>query len=127
MVAIKTIDNSDKFKKQLTTNINSALSQLGKEWEAVAREEIERQPRMGPMAGAAMGAVDTGLMRESNTHMVDFEKQEVIVGNPLNYALYTTFGTWKMEARPWMQNSVLNHGDRYMGVVVDALREGFKN
>jgi len=121
---IKVIDNSAKFKKQLATNINSALSRLGSEWESVVREEIERQPRMGPMAGAAMGAVDSGFMRDSNTHRVDFEKRELIVGNPLNYALYTTFGTWKMEARPWMQNSVLNHGDRYMGVVVDALRKG---
>ena len=127
MAAVKMIDKSGKFKKQMVININAALSRLGREWESVAREEIERQPRMGPMAGAAMGAVDTGLMRDSNTHRVDFEKQELVVGNPLNYALYTTFGTWKMEARPWMQNSVLNHGERYMGVVVDALRKGIKN
>jgi len=124
MVAVKVIDNSAKFKALMATNINLALSQLGREWESVAREEIERQPRMGPMAGAAMGAVDTGLMRDSNAHKVNLEKQELIVGNSLDYALYTTLGTWKMEARPWMQNSVLNHGDRYRDVVVNALRKG---
>lgn len=125
MVSVSIVDKSTKFRSKMIANIGAALSELGSEWETVAREEIERQPRMGPMAGTAMGAVDTGLMRDSNTHRVNFETFELSVGNPLNYALYTTFGTWKMEARPWMQNSVLDHRDRYRDVVVNALRRGF--
>ena len=123
---IKFIDNSAKVKKQLSKNIGRALSNLGHEWERVAAEEIEAQPRMGPMAGSAVGAVDTGLMRDSNSHIVDFGSGELIIGNPLNYALYTTYGTWKMPARPWFQNSVLEHSERYREVVAEALREGFE-
>ena len=124
-VVVKIIDNSAKVKKQLRKNIGRALSDLGNEWEIVAAEEIMAQPRMGSMAGSALGAVDTGLMRDSNTHVVDLESGELIIGNPLNYALYTTYGTWKMPARPWFQNSVLEHSERYKKVVEEALKEGF--
>jgi len=122
MARVRVIDNTARFLARLDVGINRALNGLGREWEQIVREEIEAQPRMGPMAGSATGAVDTGLMRDSNAFVVDRQNKELTVGNPLNYALYTTFGTWKMEARPWMQNSVLNHRERYRDVVVEEIR-----
>jgi len=126
MARVRVIDNTRHFIARLDRGINQALHGLGREWEQAAREEIEAQPRMGPMAGSAMGAVDTGLMRDSNAYVVDRQTRQLSVGNPLNYALYTTLGTWKMEQRPWMQNSVLNHRERYRDVVVAAIRDEFK-
>jgi len=126
MARVRVINSMARFLARLDRGIDQALNELGREWEQVAREEIEAQPRMGPMAGSAMGAIDTGLMLESNGFAVDRRSKQLTVGNPLNYALYTTFGTWKMEARPWMQNSVLNHRERYRDVVADAIRDEFK-
>jgi len=53
-------------------------------------------------------------------------RKEVVVGNPLNYALYVTYGTWKMPRRPWFQNSIEKYVEDYRAVVNDALGVGFK-
>lgn len=125
MGLLEIADNSARVRAMMESNIGRALADWGRDWELVAAIEIETQPRFGSLAGSSIGAVDTGLMRDSNSHRLDQDRRELVVGNPLNYALYTTFGTWKMAARPWMQNSVLGHSERYRAVVARALSDGF--
>ena len=119
----KFVDYSPAVKRQMEKSIGKALASIGLKWEEIATMEINAQPRFGGSPG--MGAVDTGLMRSSNTHQVDRAKKEVVVGNPLNYALYTTYGTWKMPRRPWFQNSIEKYVEDYQIVVEDALGKGF--
>ena len=118
----KFVDHSPAVKQQMKKNIGKALASIGLKWEEIATMEINNQPRFGGSPG--MGAVDTGVMRSSNTHQVNMAKKEVIVGNPLNYALYVTYGTWKMPRRPWFQNSIEKYVDDYHTVVIDALGMG---
>ena len=116
-------DNSSAVKTQMEKNIGKCLESLGLQWVNNASIEINNQPNFGESGGS--GAVDTGLMRASNTYRVEKTNKHTIVGNPLNYALYTTYGTWKMPQRPWFQNSINNHMRSYEDVANAILENGF--
>lgn len=131
-MSVKFEDNSVAVLRLFEQNIDKTLHMLGTKQNELAVKEINAQPRMGKLEGAAGGAVDTGRMRGSNTFFVDAAQREIDVGNTAfsdqgaPYPLYVTMGTWKMQKRSWLQNSVLDHADDYRAVVEQGLQQGFK-
>ena len=111
-----------KFKRAVA----GTLEALGMKWQEIVVREINTQPRMGKLAGNATGAVDTGRMRSSMEYVVDKGKQEVTVGSNLNYALYVTYGTWKMPRRPFFQNSGFNYDKQYKAVIKGVMQRLMK-
>lgn len=109
------------YKKQVKTQferkVGRALSAIGHTWERLAAEEIHAQPKFKNKQTVGRGAIDEGAMLNSNAHVINKQRREITVGNNINYALYVTYGTRKMPARPWFQNSILNHIEDYEAIV----------
>ena len=108
------IDHSDEAKAKLEKNIGKALTMIGLKWREVVTKEI-----------TDMRAVDTGRLRGSMTSKVDTANRQVIAGTNVEYAPYVNYGTSRMPARPFMENSVINYKDDYKEIVASVLGEGF--
>lgn len=52
--------------------------------------------------------VDTGNLRNSITKEYDKSEHVVYIGTDVEYAPYVEFGTYKMEARPYLKPAVAN-------------------
>ena len=127
-------DNSQAVKAQLEKNIAKTLTALGYKWQEIVTMEINAQPQFGHSQGArvtgkgrtnrpggGMGAVDTGRLRGSMEFEVDTANKQVIVGTDVEYAPYVFMGTWKMPARPALQNSALDYANDYQAIAEDIL------
>ena len=122
---MKFTDNTPAVKAAFAKALARTLYGLGMKWQEIVTTEINNMPRFGknPRNGArAKGAVDTGQMRSSMEYTVDTRKKQVTVGSMINYALYVTYGTWKMPRRPFFQNSGFNHDNEYKNVVRQLLQ-----
>jgi len=119
---VKFVDNSAQVKREVRKLIGKALTAIGIEWQRIATLEINAQPQFRDNAIIGQGAVDTGLMRASNEYRVNVSVAEVVVGNRLRYALYVTYGTYKMPQRPWFQNSILNYTKEYENITVRVFK-----
>ena len=89
-------------------NIEIALEAIGQQGEANAKFEI-----------TAMGAVDTGNLRNSITHTTDDDA--AYVGTNVEYAGYVEFGTVKMPARPYLENALINYANEYKQLFEDYI------
>ena len=115
-------DNSPAVKAAFAKAVGRTLNALGMKWQEIVTMEIDSMPRFGKLKDTgAMGAVDTGRMRASMEYTVDKGKKEVTVGSIINYALYVTYGTWKMPRRPFFQNSGFNYDREYEKVAKDNM------
>jgi len=123
---VKFVDNSKQVKAHVKKLIERSLVEIGIEWQRIAILEINNQPNFNQGTSATTGTVDTGLMRASNKatqpKWVNVDVCEIAVGNTVDYALYVTYGTWKMPKRPWFQNSILNHTQTYENVVLRVFK-----
>lgn len=114
-MSIEFKDNSKNVLEQMSKNKNKALEMIGLKWQGAVTQEITQ-----------MKAVDTGRLRSSMTYQVDSRNDQVVVGTNVEYAPYVNYGTSRMPARPFMENSVLNHKSDYQEIVANVLGEGFK-
>ena len=140
--------NRKQVDAQFERNIAKTLTSLGYKAVENAAKEIGRQPRFGPDAGNAMGAIDTGRLRasisfvtpnkqsgfvegrvkesrDSDTMSGTAEKNTVMVGTNVEYAPFVELGTVKMTARPFLGNAINNHQDDYKEIVEAIMGEGF--
>ena len=67
-MSIKFTSNEAAVMTEFNRKLEAALTAIGIKWVEIATMEINTQPRFGALAGSAMGAVDTGLMRASKAH-----------------------------------------------------------
>lgn len=106
--------NIDSHREELIDEIKSKmpaiLEKLGQAGENNAKFEI-----------TALGAVDTGNLRNSISHTDDGEY--AYIGTNVEYAPYVEMGTSRMDERPFLRNAVLNHQDEYR----EIFEEGLKN
>ena len=79
-VHVELIDNSDKIKDALETQLKAALEACGLQGESYAKENI-----------TAAGRVDTGALRNSISHSVS--EDTVYIGTNVEYAVYHEMGT----------------------------------
>ena len=114
-------DNSQAVKARLEKNIAKALTMMAYKWQEIVTMEINTHPKFGPNAGGAMGIVETNRLRGSMEFEVDTANKQVIVGTDVEYAPFVFMGTWKMPARPALQNSGTNYADDYKAIAEDVL------
>lgn len=65
--------------------------------------------------------VDTGRLRGSITHEVDFDGDAVYIGTNVEYAPYVELGTSRQKAQPFLRPAASEHGVQYRKVLKKAL------
>lgn len=106
---VKITSHVADVKAELSDRIPLILEALGIEAEGNAVDEI-----------TTLGAVDTGRLRGSITHAKDDDS--AYVGTNVEYAPYVELGTYKMPARPFLKNAILNYADDYKRIVEEGLK-----
>lgn len=96
----------EEFKRQKKV----ALEAIGLQGETNAKMHI-----------TAVGAVDTGRLRNSITHATD--EDSAYIGTNVEYAPYVEMGTYKMKARPYLEPAVTEHVDEYRELVENFMRK----
>ena len=110
MANIDFTDNSKVFLKELEDKLPKILEMLGQAGENNAKLEI-----------TALGAVDTGNLRNSLSH-TDNGEDTAYIGTNVEYAPYVEMGTSRgMKARPYLQNAIQNHKDDYEQIIRNEL------
>lgn len=103
-VTIKVDSNKQAILDEFRQQKKVALEAVGLQGETNAKMEI-----------TAVGAVDTGRLRNSLTHATD--EDSAYIGTNVEYATYVEMGTSKMKARPYLEPAVTNHVDEYRELV----------
>jgi HK97 gp10 family phage protein len=109
MIDIKINDHSEEILAELATKMATTLELVGQAGENNAKFEI-----------TALGAIDTGNLRNSISHASDNEY--AYIGTNVEYAPYVEFGTVRMAERPFLRNAVLNHQNEYKQIFEDGLK-----
>lgn len=94
---------------EIKSKMPAILEMLGQAGENNAKFEI-----------TALGAVDTGNLRNSITHTDDGEY--AYIGTTVEYAPYVEMGTSRMDERPFLRNAVLGHQEEYKKIFEDGLK-----
>jgi HK97 gp10 family phage protein len=110
MVDVQVKDNSKEVLEDLASKMPVILEMLGQAGENNAKFEI-----------TALGAVDTGNLRNSISHADD--GTYAYIGTNVEYAPYVELGTVRMPERPFLRNAVLGHQEEYRNI----MEEGLKN
>jgi len=72
------------------------------------------------------GHVVTGDMSRAQTHQVDLQNSQVIVGNSMPYAVFVEMGTVRQDASNFMRDAFNDHQGDYDRIVKSILGDGFK-
>ena len=107
-LVVKT-DNTEMVESAFDTAIGVALEKIGLLAEGYA---IKKCP------------VDTGHLRGSITHEVDFDENAVYIGTNVEYAPYVELGTSRQKAQPFLRPAASEHGAQYRQVLKKALDGG---
>lgn len=103
-------DHSAEIIAEIKSKMPVILEMLGQAGENNAKFEI-----------TALGAVDTGNLRNSISHADD--GTYAYIGTNVEYAPYVELGTVRMPERPFLRNAVLGHQEEYRNI----MEEGLKN
>lgn len=126
-------DNSEAVKRAAQEAALRALERIGSEAEGYAVDLVP---------------VDTGNLRNSITHKVVGNKNEVYIGTNNEYAAYVELGTGKyaqggrqdpwvyqddngnwhhthgQRAQPYLKPAVADHAQTYKNIIIDEFRNG---
>lgn len=133
-------NNRPRHDREFNRAVEKTLKLVGSQGERFAKETITE-----------MGAVDTGLLRNSITYAVDgsapnvadysadkggghgaYDGQaesesgslrSVTIGTNVEYAPYVEFGTRRMEARPFLSQAISGHTSE----IEEYFKMGFEN
>ncbi len=67
----------------------------------------------------ALTPVDKGLLKSKNRFSIN--NSIIYFENPVDYAPYVEYGTWKMPARPFMRNGVTNSRMGFIRILISNL------
>jgi HK97 gp10 family phage protein len=110
MIEFTLKDNSKEVLAELEAKMPVILEKLGQAGENNAVMEI-----------TALGAVDTGNLRNSITHETDSDT--AYVGTNVEYAPYVEFGTRKYpHERPFLRNAIRDHIEEYKAIIETELK-----
>lgn len=102
-------DNTGQVAAGIESAIDVALEKIGLLAEGYA---IKKCP------------VDTGHLRGSIAHEVDFDDDAVYIGTNVEYAPYVELGTSRQKAQPFLRPAASEHGAQYRQVLKKALGSG---
>jgi HK97 gp10 family phage protein len=71
--------------------------------------------------------VDTGFLRMSGNLYEDPGRGEVLIGFDAEYASYVEFGTYKMEAQPFLRPALDEAEDRALSAIVDSIQSHMRD
>ena len=109
-VTVKVNSNKQAILDEFRQQKKVALEAIGLQGETNAKMHI-----------TAVGAVDTGRLRNSITHATD--EDSAYIGTNVEYAPYVEMGTYKMKARPYLEPAVTEHIDEYRELVENFMRK----
>lgn len=109
-IKIEVTDNSDDILKALQNAIERGLDAIGMNAVDHTVDNI-----------VAVGAVDTGNLKNSINYKSDYGDKSVLVGTPVEYGKFVEMGTSKMEARPYLRPAVENNKAEYQQLMKDSL------
>lgn len=109
VIEVKLESHADEVLAEFHDRVPVILEALGIEAEGNAVTEI-----------TDLGAVDTGRLRGSISHATDDDA--AYIGSNVEYAPYVELGTYKMAARPFLRNAIVNHIDEYKDIIEDGLK-----
>lgn len=102
---------------QLRTNTQNALQAVGQEAVSLIRDQML-------FGGYYKAPYDTGrLFRSIDFSVID--QNTVYVGTDVPYGKYVHEGTYKMGARPFIRDALLNHKAALENAAANALKKGF--
>ena len=103
-------DHTQELIAEIESKMPMVLEMIGQAGENNAKFEI-----------TALGAVDTGNLRNSISHTDD--GKYAYIGTNVEYAPYVEFGTSHYpEGRPFLRNACLNHMDEYKQLFEEGLK-----
>ena len=105
-----TLDNTALVKAEKNNAVARAMESVGTHLEGEAADELENSPRR----------VDTGRLKGSIDHRA--EERSVSVGTNVEYAIYVHYGTYKMEANPFLKNAFERNMDQIRQYILNELQ-----
>lgn len=103
--------NRNEIVRRLRQAQERALKAVG---VFVEGETINRSP------------VDTGRLRDSYTHEVNENANEVVVGTNVEYAPHVEFGTSRQEAQPHLRPAITQNQDRIEELIREEIQRGMR-
>lgn len=104
-------DNTKEVINETEKKILLALEQIGALGERYTIDNIVQK-----------NVIDTGNYLGSITHIVDERNMQATWGSNVEYAVYLEMGTSKMDARPCVSPSLIDHIPEYRAIIEDALK-----
>lgn len=102
-------DNTQTWLDHFKSATSQALDEIGMIAEGYAKRKCP---------------VDTGNLRSSITHQVDYQGKKVYVGTNVEYAPYVEMGTSKQTAQPYLRPAAQEHSSTYKAILKMHLQNG---
>jgi HK97 gp10 family phage protein len=96
--------------------LTQQLNQLGVEFTT---DDLVEGALVIAVAAEDNCPVDTGFLR--STVFVKEEGDDVLIGFDAPYASYVEFGTYKMEAQPYLRPALDEAGDAALSAILDSV------
>lgn len=110
-------DNTAMVKFMLDQQIRNAMDAIGQACEDYAKLKCP----VGTPESTGIPNYKGGTLRNSITHAVSSDGKTVVVGSNVKYAPYVEFGTYKMDAQPYLRPAANDHADEYRKILKNAL------
>lgn len=108
---VKLIDNSKLVLQASKRGINAALVKVGIAAKHNTQENI-----------LAKDIFDTGELYRTIDYQPNFERQNVAIGSPKNYAPFQELGTYKLAPRPFLKPAIMENINEYKQIVEETLK-----
>ena len=122
MAGFRILDHTDIVLKQIASNAVSAMEAAGSAAVEACQEQM--------LYGYAKPPIDTGALFDSLQAKVEKVSQNTVVanvGSDLHYAGYVHNGTYKMAARPFVRDALVDGAaqDKIKAIIASKMAEGF--
>ncbi len=111
------IDNNiPALTARMQKNVGEALTAMGIKAVGLTVEKM--------VSGYGAPIWDTGTLMRSITFERVGGEDAILVGSPVEYAVYVHDGTSKMAGRPFLRDAILEGADALKAVALNELRKG---
>ena len=107
----------------ITTNMEDHTQEVIRTKNQAVEKALEMMGLRCEGYAKANAPVDTGRLRNSITHDVRSLEEAVYIGTNVEYAPYQEYGTYKMNAQPFLRPAVNEHLEEYKNIANQCLNE----
>lgn len=113
------VQADEKLIKIVEDNREEVINGIG---EAILRG-LNEVGQMAETYAKALAPVDTGRLRNSITHIIDPDANEVYIGTNVEYARHQEYGRHAANGgRGFLRPAASEHGSEYRAAIEEALR-----